>query len=139
MTVFNAVVLDASALLAFVLAEPGGERVIAALSSDARTVLHLVNWTEVMTRMANLGTPPQALETLLTQRGLLHQSLRLEPGTPEDARRAAELRALTRHAGLSLGDRCCLALGQRLGARVLTADRAWGQVQLPGVQIELIR
>lgn len=28
--------------------------------------------------------------------------------------------------GLSLGDRLCLALGDRLGGEVLTADRAWG-------------
>ncbi len=28
--------------------------------------------------------------------------------------------------GLSLGDRLCLALGQRLGEQVVTADRTWG-------------
>jgi PIN domain nuclease of toxin-antitoxin system len=30
-------------------------------------------------------------------------------------------------SGLSLGDRLCLALAQRLDADVLTADRAWGE------------
>ena len=30
------------------------------------------------------------------------------------------------HPHLSLGDRLCLALGDRVGGAVLTADRAWG-------------
>jgi ribonuclease VapC len=38
--------------------------------------------------------------------------------------RAGRLRPLTRHAGLSFGDRACLALASRMRAPVLTADRA---------------
>lgn len=37
----------------------------------------------------------------------------------------ARPRPLTRDAGLSLGDRACLALARRLDAPVLTADTAW--------------
>jgi hypothetical protein len=39
--------------------------------------------------------------------------------------RSASLRPATRLLGLSLGDRCCLALAQERGATVITADRAW--------------
>jgi PIN domain nuclease of toxin-antitoxin system len=51
---------------------------------------------------------------------------------------AGLLRPHTRHAGLSLGDRACLALARRLGASVLTADRAWRDLDV-GVPIVLIR
>ena len=46
----------------------------------------------------------------------------------------------TRLAGLSFGDRACLALANKLGVRALTADRAWRQVRrVVGVEIEVIR
>jgi len=54
------------------------------------------------------------------------------------ARTAARLRAMTRHAGLSLGDRACLALGDRLGYPVVTADRVWAGLQV-GTEIIMIR
>ncbi len=48
------------------------------------------------------------------------------------------LRTATRAAGLSLGDRACLALAQRLSAPVLTADQAWKGLDV-GVEIRHIR
>jgi PIN domain nuclease of toxin-antitoxin system len=48
------------------------------------------------------------------------------------------LRSATRSAGLSLGDRACLALAERLGMVALTADRAWGTLQV-GIQVDVIR
>jgi ribonuclease VapC len=49
----------------------------------------------------------------------------------------AGLRASTRTFGLSLGDRCCLALAQVRGAAVVTADQSWKK--LKGFDIKLIR
>lgn len=60
------------------------------------------------------------------------------PLTVEDANLAAVLRAPTRAAGLSLADRCCLALAKRLRATAVTADRAWTRSD-HGVPVELIR
>jgi PIN domain nuclease of toxin-antitoxin system len=40
--------------------------------------------------------------------------------------------------GLSLGDRACLALALLTKSQVLTADRAWTQINLP-VHIQIIR
>jgi ribonuclease VapC len=54
------------------------------------------------------------------------------------ARTAALLRPLTRQAGLSLGDRACLALGCVLRMPVVTADRVWQNVDV-GIEIVLIR
>jgi ribonuclease VapC len=48
----------------------------------------------------------------------------VEPVSAQDAEQAARL--WRKGAALSLADRLCLALGERLDADVLTADRAWG-------------
>jgi len=130
-------VLDASALLAFLGNEPGADQVQAALAEGA-TIMHTVNWAEVLTKRAERGDDPVQLELALTQSGLIHQLLAIDPGQPVDAVQVAALRLDTRAAGLSLGDRYCLALGIRLGAPVLTADRAWSRLTLD-VQIDLIR
>jgi PIN domain nuclease of toxin-antitoxin system len=64
---------------------------------------------------------------------------RVETYLEVDAVRAAELRRISRHRGLSLGDRSCLALAARLGAPVLTADRAWVDIDGLAIPITLIR
>lgn len=51
---------------------------------------------------------------------------------------ASELDRSGRALGLSLGDRCCLALAMVYDLPVLTADRAWAQLRL-GLKIELLR
>ena len=51
------------------------------------------------------------------------------------ARAAARLRS---HAGLSLGHRACLALGEALGCPVVTADRIWATLDV-GVGVVVIR
>lgn len=130
-------VLDASALLAFLGNELGADVVEAALA-EGNAVMHTVNWAEVLTKRAERGDDPASLAETLTQSGLIHQLLTIDPGQPEDAVQVAAFRMSTRPAGLSLGDRYCLALGIRLGAPVLTADRAWGSLNA-GVQIDLIR
>jgi ribonuclease VapC len=53
------------------------------------------------------------------------------PFTEASATSAAMLRTVTRHLGLSLGDRTCLALAIEFNADVYTADRAWKELQLP--------
>jgi ribonuclease VapC len=53
------------------------------------------------------------------------------------AYQAGSLRLLTRRAGLSLGDRACLALAQRLGLPALTIDRSWKDLSL-GIEVQVI-
>ncbi len=58
--------------------------------------------------------------------------------SPEQAMDAGLLRNLTRHVGLSLGDRACFALAREARLPILTADRAWSTLNL-GVEVRLIR
>lgn len=129
-------VLDSSAFLAWLQQEPGWERTEAALAGVA--VMHTVNWAEVLSKLAERGINVRETVGVLLERGVLHKTLKLDSGHEQDALRVAELRPLTRAAGLSLGDRYCLALGERLGATVLTADQPWKRLNV-GVTVECIR
>ena len=92
-----------------------------------------VNACEVIERLAANGlSPARALQML----GALE--LDMADFTLELAAVAARLKAETRAAGLSLGDRACLALALRKNVPVLTADREWAKVNI-GVEIRLIR
>lgn len=112
------VVLDASAVLAFLQREEGADAVRSALADDARCAA--ANWSEVAQWVLAAGRDwPLARGALLAG-----YRIRLEPVIEADADWAA--RRWRRGENLSLADRLCLALGERLGADVLTADRAWG-------------
>ena len=129
-------VLDASALLAWLQGESGADQVDEALKQGA--VIHVVNWAEVLTRLASKGLPAAEATRRLGERGILGQLLTVDLGTLEDAEVAADLFGVTRGAGLSLGDRYCLALAQRLGVPALTADKQWADLQV-GVMVQVIR
>ena len=129
-------VLDASALLAHLRDEPGADVVAAAIATGA--AISTVNIAEVLSSEANRGTDPVRLAAELSSRGLLDGALAVHPFTTADAIEAARLRPLTHAAGLSLGDRACLALAHRLDALALTADAAWARVEL-NIAITLIR
>jgi len=129
-------VLDASALLAHLRDEPGADVVADAIASGA--VISTVNLAEVFSRVADRGGDPAKLAAELTQRGLLDGAITVEPFTAADAIDAGRLRPLTRDAGLSLGDRACLALARRLDAPALTADTDW-QGAAHGVELRPIR
>lgn len=132
----GAVVLDASALLVYLQGEPGAPRVSDALLAGA--AISTVNWSEVLARVAEAGGDPDALADRLLREGLLPDALAIHAFDEADAREAARLRAGTRSAGLSLGDRACLALARRLARPALTADRAWRRLRI-GIAIESVR
>ena len=129
-------VLDASALLAHLRDEPGADVVAEAIAGGA--VISTVNLAEVFSRVADRGEDPAKLAAELTQSGLLDGAITVEPFTADDAIDAGRLRPLTRDAGLSLGDRACLALARRLDAPALTADTDWQGVD-HGVELRPIR
>ncbi|HEV7808566.1 MAG TPA: PIN domain-containing protein [Solirubrobacteraceae bacterium] len=87
-----------------------------------------VNLAEVLGRAADRGADCAALADDLQARGLLDGAIVVEQFTAGDAVEVARLRPLTRSAGLSIGDRACLALARRLHAVAITADPAWAAV-----------
>jgi PIN domain nuclease of toxin-antitoxin system len=124
-------VLDASAILAVIGGEPGAEKLTPDLL--ARAAGSAVNLAEVQTKLVRRGwTSAQAWEDATSPvRGVVSFD-------EEQARIAGDLVTQTRHLGLSLGDRACLALGMALKVPVYTAERAWKNVKV-GVRIHVIR
>ena len=128
----SAIVLDASALLAMLKEEPGGDAVAQAVTY-AR--ISAVNHAEVVSHFIHAGMPPEAVEAML-------RSLPLEVVTAdrELATLAGKLRAETAVHGLSLGDRFCLAQALRDHLPAWTADRSWSAVaERIGVEVVVIR
>ncbi|HEV2567247.1 type II toxin-antitoxin system VapC family toxin [Sphingomonas sp.] len=125
-------ILDASALLAVLRSEPGGELVAKALP-DAR--MSVVNYAELVSHYSRLGADADAIRTTLKP-----LPIALVPVDAAVAASAGLLAALVAKAGLSLGDRFCLALAKLEEAPVWTADRAWTRIaKEAGVDVHLIR
>ncbi len=108
---------DASALLAFLQDEEGAGVVERALETGG--ICGAANWSEVAQKVQAHGRDWELARALLTS-----YDLRVEPVGAADAEGAAQL--WRTGSGLSLGDRLCLTLGQRLDAIVWTADTTWG-------------
>lgn len=126
----NEYVLDASALLALLNGEAGADAVQEMLP---HAVLSAVNLAEGSARLAAAGMPEKEIRQVF---GLL--GLETVPFDEETAIESGLLHRATHSAGLSLGDRACLALAKTLGRVAVTADHAWQQVEV-GVEIRLIR
>jgi ribonuclease VapC len=126
------VVLDASALLAMLQAEKGAAKV-ANVIAGAR--MCAVNYSEVVGHFVRLGMPTSDIDAMLDA-----LPIQIVPADKELGRIAGQLRAVTGKAGLSLGDRYCLALARRNGMAAWTADRAWKAIaDVAQVKVILIR
>lgn len=125
-----AFVLDASALMALLNVEPGAEAVNQFAPSAA---ISAVNWCETYGKLRAAGVDAGSLTANMQETGIA-----ILPFDEIDARAAGELAPATKHAGLSLADRACLALAARLRVPAVTADRAWPNLDV-GVEILCVR
>ena len=123
-------VLDASAMLAFVRGEPGGDIVASYLGSSLASA---VNIAEVGARLIDLG-----LTKAEVRQYIVRMSLDIVPFDKELALATVDIRLATRRLGLSLADRACLQLAAQRGLPAVTADRAWAELEV-GVEVRLIR
>jgi PIN domain nuclease of toxin-antitoxin system len=123
-------VLDASAVLALINGEPGSEVVAKTLNVAA---VSAVNIAEIATRLVDRGASIEGVREQIDR-------LPFDIVAFDDAAalHVAKLRPETRRFGLSLGDRACLSLAERLGVPALTADRHWAKIDI-GVEVRLIR
>jgi PIN domain nuclease of toxin-antitoxin system len=111
------IVLDASAILAFLQGETGSQMVEDSMGD--RPICGAANWSEVAQKVRGAGRDWELVRALLVS-----YDIRVEPVTVDDAEWAA--RRWRAAEGLSLADRLCLALAERVDADVLTADTTWG-------------
>jgi PIN domain nuclease of toxin-antitoxin system len=125
------IVLDASAILAFLQQEKGAD-IVEGLLPDAAVSAN--NLAEVVAKLVDHGVPIDDIEQIIAA---FDFSI-IDVGK-DDAVANGFLRVATREAGLSLGDRSCLALAQRLALPVLTTDRAWGRLPHLMVEVRLLR
>ena len=125
-------VLDASAVLAAILEEPGADVVVEALRSGA--AMSTVNVGEVAARLHQDGWSDSEV-------ALVFDSLGIEalPFDLAAALMSGRLRPVTSRLGLGLGDRACLAAGRIEGCPVLTSDRSWQELDIADVDVRCIR
>ena len=123
------VVLDASAILARILHEPGSD-VVERTRLTAR--VSAVNLAEVASRLVDKGRTDDVIQALLDE-----LPWRIEPFGQAEARKVGQMRRATSFAGLSLGDRACLALAKMRDAQAVTADKIWKKQK--GFDVVVIR
>lgn len=130
------IVLDASAVLAMILKEPGGERVEAALDATGPGIggeiaISSVNWCEALTKLQRspASLTPEELAGILS-------GVELVPFERSNAELTAQLSLAAPF--ISLGDRACLALASLRGATAWTTDKIWAQAKV-GVPIKVLR
>ncbi|WAP66732.1 type II toxin-antitoxin system VapC family toxin (plasmid) [Jiella pelagia] len=125
-------VLDASALLALIFEEPGRDRVAETVPGAS---VSAINLAEAATRLLDVGIPRETIMQIFEE-----LQLSVVAVDAEQAMLAADFRAPTRTAGLSLGDRVCMALARHLCVPALMADRQWAEVaEAVSVEVVLVR
>jgi len=123
-------ILDASAVLAYLHGENGGLAVEKVLRG---AFISTVNWCEVVQKLRTKSIDDKAVRQELNALGVS-----FIPFSLEHADKTGELWQVTAPFGLSLGDRACLATGLIENMSVMTADQIWQKIPLP-LDIQLIR
>ncbi len=129
--------LDASAVLAVMLNEPGHDRVRAVIDNAA---IHAANLAEVIAKLIREGVPADEAHQFM-------EDVHLDLSEEFSLRQASDCGALiaeTRRQGLSLGDCICLTAAGWKRRIALTAERQWKELEGREVaggalQVELIR
>lgn len=123
-------VLDASSIIALLAREKGFEKVAAVVDTAKMSA---VNLAEAGSHLTEAGYSLAQAQAVLSE-----IPVHVVPFDEEQAMETARLRALTRSLRLSLSDRACLALARKLRLPAMTADHAWGRLNI-GVHVTVIR
>ena len=129
-------ILDASALIAFIRKEAGGEAVKNQIIKT-ESFISVVNLTEAKGKLVGAGDfTPQQVESELEQLSALIEPLAYDL---EQANLAAWWYARKNPYQLSLGDCACLGAAEARGLEVLTAEKRWKKLPNLRVKMTLIR
>jgi PIN domain nuclease of toxin-antitoxin system len=116
------IVLDASAILAYIFKESGHEVVAEHLENSC---ISSVNLLEVATRFHRDGLSPEPVIEMIQDLGIS-----IVPFTEKHIMSSALLVNQVKQYGLSMADRVCLGLGMDLNLPVLTGDTLWAKLKL---------
>lgn len=111
------ILLDASALIALLRDEPGAADIESAMLAQGAAI-SAANYSETLQKVVQYGGDLRAVSTEIEIREVI-----VEPVTAEDGVQAAAL--WLKRPNLSLGDRLCLALADRLDCDAYTTDAMW--------------
>lgn len=125
------VVFDASAIIALLRDEPGAELVAAHIGDG---LISAVNLQEVVKALLRRGIGMEVAREMIVA---LHLDVR--PHDADDAFAAAALWQATETFGSGLGDRSCMALAISEKLPVITTDKAWAELAIPGLDVRLAR
>ena len=127
-------VIDSSALVAFLLREADAERFARAIAADSRRLISVFNWLETAIVIEAKNGEAGARELDL----LLHRSqieiVAMNPDQSDIARTAWRVYGKGNHpAGLNIGDCCAYALAQYSGEPLLFKGEDFSQTDIQSV------
>jgi len=128
----NKVVLDTTAVLAYLFQESGADMVSLVLETGSG-LISSVNYAELVSKLIDHGMTSEIIRETLYD-----LELDVIEYDEHQAFLTGELLTASKSFGLSLGDRACLALGITKQLPVLTADRVWSNVPVQ-TQVQVIR
>ena len=128
--------LDASALMAYLTGEPGTEEVLQVVSTRPCRVSSIA-LTEVEGKLVGRGELTHG--QVLTQFRSLLSLVREVPFDQPCREHAAFYYARKSPYNLSLADAACLGTAGALGTGVLTAERGWAKIPDLPFTVQLIR
>jgi len=123
-------VLDASALLAFLNSEPGGDIVLGVLHN---AIISAVNYSEVLKKTIERKGSAERVSEIIRD-----LAVAIIPFDEAHATAAATLYPEAKPHGMSFADRACLSLGVLRHSTVITAEGKMKLVRLP-IKVRLIR
>ena len=127
-------VMDSSAILAILRGEPGCDYVQELLQNE-ECAISSVNMAEVGSKLIDYGLPPEEFPRIARQ-----LQIDIIDFNTDQCIQSAQIRKITRSAGISLGDRACVALTQLMKGYVVTSDRAWLDIaEVTQIQVKMIR
>ncbi|ABE05009.1 PIN domain protein [Rickettsia bellii str. RML Mogi] len=125
----SSVIFDASALLALIKNEPTNLKLETFLGNICMSSVNISEVASILLDKISYQECKDIIEPLINSIIAFDQ---------EQSFLAANIKKQTKHLGLSLGDRACIALGLATGYPVYTADKAWAKLQV-NCKIILIR